>query len=43
MPGLTLRKEDQEPLFCGAMPAPSSLEEVDMVEAEMEVRRDSSG
>lgn len=28
--GPTLRNEDQEPLFWGAMPAPSSLEEPDM-------------
>ena len=27
----TFRKEDQEPLFCGATPAPSSLEELDMM------------
>lgn len=27
----TLRNEDQEPLFCGATPAPSSLEDEDML------------
>lgn len=33
--GRTLRKEDQEPLFCGATPPPSSL-----VEPELTVLRD---
>lgn len=27
----TLRNEDQEPLFCGATPAPSSLDDEDML------------
>ena len=26
---LTLRKDDHEPLFCGATPAPSSLDELE--------------
>ncbi len=28
---ITFRNEDQEPLFCGATPPPSSLEELDIV------------
>lgn len=30
-PGRTLRNEDQEPLFCGATPAPSSLDDEGML------------
>lgn len=39
----TFKKEDQEPLFCGDTPAPSSLDEPDMVvfrEGDMVDRKD---
>ena len=30
----TLRNEDQEPLFCGAMPAASSLDDEDIIKSD---------